>query len=96
MIETVPLWGSFSVIGVLVGIIVTVMIMDLRGDRVSRKQLDQVQKIADTFQKAWEISEQTKEGLVDVLNKLTVGQDTILRILQSYPPSSEDEGGGDK
>lgn len=102
MLEQIPLWGSFSVIGVLVGIIVTVIVLLFRGDLTTRKHLDQVFKISESWQKAWEVSEQTKQGQAEVLNKLLVGQDTMLRILESRPldrvpnvTSSDEDKAGD-
>lgn len=85
MIESVPLWGSFSIIGVLVGIIVTVLIMFLRGDIVSRKQLDQVQKIADTFQEAWKTEQATKQEAIALSNQLMVVATTMEKVLDALP-----------
>ena len=92
MIEGIPISGSMSIIGVLLTIISTVIIMLLRGDIATRKEVDQVQKLADTMQKAWETSEHGREiqentiqGQAEVLNKLVVGQDTILKVMDALP-----------
>ena len=92
MIEGIPIWGSLSIISVLLTVIATIIIMLFRGDIATRKEVDQVQKLADTMQKAWEISEHGREiqentiqGQAEVLNKLVVGQDTILKVMDALP-----------
>jgi len=96
-----PLWGQFSVVVILVSIIIAILLMFFRGDIATRKQIDQVQKIADTFQKAWETSEHAREtaestnqGQADVLNKILIGQETMARVLDSMPsrPHRDDLG----
>ena len=92
MIESIPLSGSLSVIGVLTTIIATGIVMLFRGDIATRKEVDQVQKLADTMHKAWETSEHGREiqentiqGQSEVLNKLVIGQDTILKVMDALP-----------
>jgi len=92
MIEGIPLWGSASVIGVLLSMLAAVVVMLFRGDIATRKEVDQVQKVADTLHKAWEtaehgreIAEETNRGQAEVLNKILVGQDTMMRVLDALP-----------
>lgn len=83
--ETLPIWGQFSIVAVLVGIIATVLILFFRGEITSRKQLDQVQKMADTWMHAYEMSEKKWEAVGPTLNNLVVTSDTILHIIQAAP-----------
>lgn len=94
MIEELPIWGQLSIIGVLVSIIVTVFIMYIRGDIVSRKAVDQAQKMADTFQEAWATSHAAYLGLVEPISKMVTGQETILRILEATPHKPGNERSG--
>lgn len=92
MVLDIPLWGQWGILGISMGMNVFVAVEFVRGTWTSRKNLDDAQKNTETFQKAWEISESTKDGLIEVTNKLLVGQETMLRILQSRPaPKRNDE-----
>jgi hypothetical protein len=82
---SLPLWSQLGILGLSLSLNVFIVIEFVRGTWTSRKNLEDAQKNTETFQKAWEISESTKDGLVDVTNKLLVGQETMLRILQSLP-----------
>jgi hypothetical protein len=68
------------------GLNVTWIILLARGILATRAQLDAVQKMADTFQKAWEVSESKGEVQTDTLNRLLTTSDTVLRILEARPP----------
>lgn len=92
LIESIPLWGSFSVLGVSLALNLFLLTQLIRGELATRREMDQVQKTADTFQHAWEIEKQSNEGLVEALNKVVVGMDTVQRMLEAAPPHMHEPG----
>lgn len=64
-------------------VLVVVFYLFLKGYIVSRAQLEAVQKVADTFQRAWEASEKGKQENTQALNELLVGMRTVQKILES-------------
>ena len=81
----VPVWGQVSLIGILFSVVVTVFILYLRGEIVPRKQLEQVQQMADTFRDAWEVSQTNQQEQIAVIGKLTVAATTLQKIADSWP-----------
>lgn len=84
-LASIPLWGQWGILGLSLGLNMFIVIEFVRGTWTSRKNLEDARENTKIFQSAWEISESTNDGLVDVTNKLLVGQNTMLRILQSIP-----------
>lgn len=91
-LEGIPIWGQWGILGLSIGLNIFGAVEFIRGTWTSRKNLDQVQKLADTFQHAWEVSEKKWETVVPTLNNLVVTSDTILRIIEAapIPPHKED------
>ena len=82
---TIPVFAQWSILGLSIGMNLFVLVEFIRGTWTTRKNLDQVQRLADTFQKAWEVSEKKWEAVGPVLNNLMVTSDTILHIIQAAP-----------
>lgn len=83
-----PVWGIATLAGLPLTLLIFIGIQALRGEFVTRKQLDAVQKIADTFQKAWEVSEQGKHEALALANQLTVTAQTMEKVLNALPLAS--------
>jgi len=81
----IPLYGQLGILGLSLSLNIFIVVEFVRGTWTSRKNLEDARENTKIFQSAWEISESTNDGLVDVTNKLLVGQDTMLHILQSIP-----------
>lgn len=94
MLESVPMWGQVSLFGLSLGLNITFIILIARGILATRAQLEQVQKVADTFQKAWETAMTTNGESIAVLNKLTVSSDTMLKILEERPTFAQVQRAG--
>ena len=90
--ESVPLIGQLSLLGLSLGLNVTGIILLLRGILATRPQLESVQKMSDTWQHAWEVEKQTNEKQAETLNKLVVIGETSLRILEALPPQMHAPG----
>lgn len=87
MLEQVILWGqipAYAGYGVI-------LFLFLKGVIVSRSQLDQVQKTADTFRQAWEASHSVTQQQADLLSSLTVTQKTMLKVMNALPKPQTDE-----
>lgn len=94
-----PVAGQWSVLGILIGLVVFFIVQDARGDRVPRKQVDQVQKTADMWQQAWETAMTTQASTAVTLERLTttlarvdVLADTMEHVLGSLPRLDDEEG----
>lgn len=91
MLEQVVFWGQVPAYVLLV----TVAGLFAKGVIVSRSQLDQVQKTADTFLAAWQTSNAVNEKQAELLGQLTVTNQTMLKVLNALPkPQGVEEGEG--
>jgi len=84
-LEGIPIWGQWGILGLSLGLNIFGAVEFIRGTWTSRRNLDQVQKVADTYLRAWEVSEKKWETVVPTLNNLVVTSDMILRIIESAP-----------
>jgi hypothetical protein len=84
-LEGIPIWGQWGILGLSLGLNIFGAVEFIRGTWTSRRNLDQVQKVADTYLHAWEVSEKKWETVVPTLNNLVVTSDMILRIIESAP-----------
>ena len=90
--ETVPLWGQLSILGLSLGLNIPFIVLLARGILATRPQLEQVQKIADTFRDAWDTAMKANEKHGEALNKLVVMAETTQRILEARPPHMHPPG----
>lgn len=89
--DVLPIWSQWGIIGVLVAVLVYIVIEFIRGNLVARKQLDQVQKMADTFKDAWIAEQQVKTDLADAVMRLTDVADIIEHFIKSLPRPGDDD-----
>jgi hypothetical protein len=61
--------------------------------------LDDKQKVADSWQHAWEVSQETNHAATDLLKQLTITAQTMEKVLNALPPTREEaaktRSGGD-
>lgn len=81
--ESLPSWSQWSIFGLSFSLNVFLLVQFIRGELVSRKQVDAIERVGQGYQKAWEISENTKQEGADVLKHLVASSDTALQILQA-------------
>lgn len=92
-LETIPLWGQWGILGLSLSLNLFFLVQWVRGVIVSHKMVEQansttsqVQGVADTFQKAWQIEVARNDKYAEAVNKLTVQGETALRMLEALPP----------
>lgn len=91
-----PLWGQTGLFGLVLGILIYVVLLVLKGDLVTRKSADQIQKTSDMWQSAWQATQQVSEKQAATLERLVVLTDTLDHFLTSLPvPSDHPSQGGD-
>ncbi len=87
--EVFSSFAQFGPLGILLGISlgfnIFIIIEFVRGTWTSRKNLDQVQKISDQYQQAWEKAMENQAKSTDILSRLTVVADTIEHFIKSMP-----------
>lgn len=92
-LETIPLWGQWGLFGLSLSLNLFFLVQWVRGVIVSYKMVEQanstteqVQGVADTFQRAWQIEMERADKFAEAVNKLTVQGETTLRMLEALPP----------
>lgn len=78
----IPLWGQWGLLGLSLGMNIFIAVEFIRGTWTTRKNLDQVQKVADTFKDAWEASDKKWETVGPILNNIVGVQESILHHLE--------------
>lgn len=90
-LESIPLWGQLGIAGVPLLLIVWVIYAILKGDLVTRKHVEQVQAMADTYLKAFQVAQETTEKQAALLKSLTATSETMAHLIEALP-TSEDVG----
>lgn len=92
-LETIPIWGQWGLVSLSLSLNLFTLVQWVRGVIVSFKIVEQansttaqVQGVADTFQRAWQIEVARADKYADSLSKLTVQGETVLRVLEALPP----------
>jgi hypothetical protein len=83
-----PVWGVGTLVGLPLTALIFIFVRYIQGEIVSRKQLEDKQKVADSWQHAWEVSQETNHAATDLLKQLTVTAQTMEKVLQALPPVS--------
>jgi hypothetical protein len=81
----IPIWGQWGLLGLSVSINLFLLTRFAMGLWVSRAQLEQVQKVADTFQQAWSTDQQTKHEAIALTTQLTITAQTMEKVLNALP-----------
>lgn len=88
-IEDLPVWSQLSIYGILLALIVLVIVLFLKGEIVTRKEVDGVRDNAELFRKAWEVDQMTIQRQAEMLGSFTVTMQTVQKILESMPTKSD-------
>lgn len=62
-----------------------------RGEIPTRRELDQVQKTADTFQAAWATAQADNSEQKTMIVEIADGMKTVTKFINSLPPSQDRE-----
>lgn len=85
--EIIGAFADFGPLGWLLGISLSVNVFILiefvRGTWTSRKNVEEVQKMADTFQAAWAVSQENQTRSAELLVRMTALADTIEHFFDS-------------
>jgi hypothetical protein len=92
LISELPDWTQLSMFALSVVVNGFFVIKWVNGGFVSRKEVDQVQKMADTWQHGWETSQNNFAVLTGLVNELTPIADTLKKFISSLPqPGGEND-----
>lgn len=86
-----PAWSVGGIAVLLLSLVVLVIRAYINGDIVSRKQLEDTQKNADRFERAWETSQNTTAAFGEAVSQLGVLNETFAHFLASLPNTPGDE-----
>lgn len=84
-LESLPIWGQWGLLGVLLGVVVFVIYAIINGKLVTRSQVEQVQQMADTYLRAFEVAQSTTEQQGRLLESLTTTSESMQKLLDSLP-----------
>lgn len=84
-----PVWGVGTLVGLPLTALLFIFVRYIQGEIVSRKQLEDKQKVADSWQHAWEVSQETNHAVMELLQQLTVTAQTMEKVLKALPPMSD-------
>jgi hypothetical protein len=87
----IPFWGQWGLLGISISLNVFFMARYSLGEWVSRKQLDQVQKMADTWQHGWEVAQSNQSAAAELLVKLGPLVDSFQHFIESLPAPEDRE-----
>lgn len=90
--DILPIWSQWGIVGVLLAGYAWLAVQYVRGNLVPRKQLDQVQKVADTFKDAWTADQQTKADQAALLASMTTAASAFEHAFNSLPVPDKSEG----
>jgi uncharacterized membrane protein (DUF106 family) len=78
-----------SLFGLSLGFNITVLVLVIKGLLVTRPQLDQVQKTADTFQAAWATAQADNSEQKLMIVEIADGMKTVTKFIRALPPSQD-------
>lgn len=94
-LSAIPIWGQYGLVGLSLSLNIFFIVQFLRGEIVTRKELDQVQRMSDTWQKGWEVSQQNQSLWSELASRFGVVADTMEHLLTSLPPIAKKKDGED-
>lgn len=86
-----PIAAGVPLLAIPLLLLIWVVVQFIRGEWTTRKHIDQVQKMADTFQHAWETSMQADAKRDEQLAKFGALTDTFEHFIKSLPKPEEHE-----
>lgn len=89
VLESIPIWGQWGLFGLSLSLNIFFIAQLFRGEIPTRKQLDQVQKTADTFQAAWATAQADNSEQKTMIVEIASGMKTVIKFINSLPPASD-------
>lgn len=89
VLESIPLWGQWGILGLSLSLNIFFISQLFRGEIPTRRELDQVQKTADTFQAAWATSQADNSEQKMMIVEIAAGMKTVTKFIHSLPPASD-------
>ena len=80
-----PTWGIATLVGLPLTILLYIMLQFFKGEFVHRRHLESVQKVADSWQHAWDVSQQTQAEQAAAINRMTELSDVFEHFIKSLP-----------
>lgn len=77
-----------SLVVLLLMVIGFLLWLHFSGRWVHKSRVEDAQKVADRFQRAWEVSQETQSVLSDTATKLGILTNTFAHFIESLPPSA--------
>lgn len=77
--------GQYTPLSISLSLNIFFIISYIKGFLISRAHYQDQVKISDSWQSAWEKSEDTKHDQAELLKKLIVTSDTMERVLNAFP-----------
>lgn len=85
VLGSLPTWSQVSIAGLSLAFNFFIAVELIRGNLVPRKQVEQVQKMADTWQHGWEVSQANEARLGAIATNLTAMSDVFQHFIESLP-----------
>lgn len=91
-LESIPIAGQYSIIGILLALVVLIVGLVLRGTLVPKSHLDRANDFTDKALRAWELEKEKSSDLTTLLMRMTALDDTVMKLINSLP-TDYDKGG---
>ena len=90
VLESIPIWGQWGILGLSLSINIFFISQLFRGEIPTRRELDQVQKTADTFQAAWATSQADNSEQKTMIVEIADGMKTVVKFIDSFNAVQEE------
>lgn len=91
-VENITTWIQLGPLGILAAVLAISWILLAKGVVVPGNRVDQVQKVADTFQKAWETERASKSEAIELAQSLMTVSETMQKVLDALPVPDDVRG----
>lgn len=85
-IVNIPIWGQYGILGFFIGCTIFFATQYFRGEWVNRKQLEDEQKVSNSWREAWGVSQQTNHDTAQLLSQMIITSQTMEKVLKALPP----------
>lgn len=89
VLESIPIWGQWGILGLSLSLNIFFIAQLFRGEIPTRRELDQVQKTADTFQAAWATAQADNSEQKGMIVEIADGMRTVTKFINALPPASD-------
>lgn len=85
ILGNLPDWGQVSLFSLSLAVNAFFVAAYMRGELVSRKHFEAVQKMADTWQHGWEVSQENETSLRESVSRLSDLTEVFSHFIDSLP-----------